>query len=101
MPLKIQSIKGNYVPLVICDQCGKPITTYKLATYAHIVKLGSDEPTDILYLHNECIDRYEKTHVRDNEMLGTVPLECLTVYIGRVLKVNNKVAEVLADHLAM
>ena len=59
MPITIELMKSGAVPLVICDECGKPIRPKKNEAAGTVYwsvesKIGARAP-ELAFVHNNCI----------------------------------------------
>ena len=93
MPLAIRYEQG-FVPIVLCDQCGKEITSAADGNYQW---LWEDLPSRIYFTHKACCYAFEKRH---GGRWCAGELRVLPVYLVNNLGIDWKKANVLADYLA-
>jgi hypothetical protein len=96
MGLKIVSKEDQACPVITCDWCNKEITDGVQATYAYVMGVGEyphmifPTESEVFYLHNgRCFGSFERhKEATDQIFLGTIPLQCLPIYLAGNMGVN-------------
>lgn len=94
--MKITYKEGQACPVITCDWCNQEIEDALQATYAFVMAVGRGadmqcpDESEIYHVHNgKCFAAFERYKKRTSDIfLGTVPLECLPVYLASNLSVN-------------
>lgn len=94
--MKIVYKGGQACPIVVCDWCKDEITDALQGTYAYVMGVGTypdmeyPAESEIFHVHNgvcyRSFEQYKK--VTSEVWLGTIPLQCLPVYMAANLQIN-------------
>jgi hypothetical protein len=98
MPLVIVQRGNLSCPALLCDHCGQEITTADQGNYEWRMD-PTTTPQPAYFAHKRCSRALEAAK-SGGRLWGTMPLECLPVYLARNLEVDVADAEEWADLMA-
>ena len=101
MPIVIEFTGRYAAPKILCDHCGKMITTAEDGNYQWSNAAGTEEgqTTALFFTHKACCDAFEHTR-GDSYTWSAIDLECLPYFLAENLQVSWQEARSKARRMA-